>query len=488
MRLRAVWAIVVWLAVWQLGSMALGSDLLLPGPLTVLTRTAELVPQSAFWARAGFSLIRILAGFALGAALGIVGAAAAARWRVAEELLAPPVALAKSVPVASITVLALIWLRAANLAVLVVLLVVLPVVYENALQGLRAADPRLADVAGLFSLRPSRRLRFLVMPALFPYLRAALMLGLGTAWKAGVAAEVIGIPAGSLGEAIYDAKVYFDTPALFAVTLVVVLASALCTAALRLLLDRIEPVLCGAAGHAGRMERIERATRGEGDAEEPATRGGAARLRVAGLSKSFGTTRVLDHVALTASAGGPICLMAPSGAGKTTLLRIIARLEQADEGTVAYDADEDAQARGARAQGVQAKGALPAVALSFQDDRLADQASALANARMALAPASSAWDEAPELLDALCLGDRLLAAAGTCSGGERRRIGIARALLAPHDVLLLDEPFNGLDDAAKERVAALIRTRERGRIVIMASHDRHDAALIGARVLTTHRL
>ncbi len=501
MKVRASWAIIVWLVAWQLGSMALGSDLLLPGPLTVLIRTGELLPQPAFWARVGFSLARVLAGFALGAALGMAGAAAAARWHAAEELLAPPMALAKSVPVASITVLALIWLRAANLAVLVVLLVVLPVVYENALQGLRATDARLSEAAQLLHLRPLRRLRFITMPTLFPYLQTSLTLGLSTAWKAGVAAEVIGIPAGSLGEAIYDAKVYFDTPALFAVTLAVVLASALCTAALRALLNRVEPVLCGTAGHAGRLERVEHATDKAASGSKGAARMGAPRLHISNLAKSFGATRVLDRVTLTVAAGSPVCLMAPSGAGKTTLLRIIAQLEHADAGSVAYDAGEGAQAEpdaqaqagvGAQAEpdtraqagvGAQAQAELPTVSLSFQDDRLANQASVLANVRMALAPASPAWDEAPALLEALGLKERLYAAAGTCSGGERRRVGIARALLAPHRILLLDEPFNGLDAATKERVAPLIRAREAQRIVIMASHDQHDAELLGAHVV-----
>ena len=254
-RRPTLWAGAFWLAIWQLAAIALGSELLLPGPATVLACLVEMVPQPAFWARVGFSLVRIAGGFALGAVCGTVGAFAAARWRVVEELLAPLMALAKSVPVASITVLALIWLRAANLAVLVVLLVVLPIVYENVLQGLRATDGKLEEAARLYHVPPVRRLRFLVMPTLFPYLSTALALGLSTAWKAGVAAEVIGIPAGSLGEAIYDAKVYFDTPELFAVTFAVVLASGACTAALRGVLAWIEPLVCGRAGRAGRIER-----------------------------------------------------------------------------------------------------------------------------------------------------------------------------------------------------------------------------------------
>lgn len=478
MKVRASWAIVVWLVVWQLGSMALGSDLLLPGPFTVLMRTGELAPQPAFWARVGFSLARILAGFVLGAALGMVGAAAAARWRVAEELLAPPMALAKSVPVASITVLALIWLRAANLAILVVLLVVLPVVYENTLQGLRATDPRLNEVARLLHLRPLRRLRFFVMPALTPYLRAALVLSLGTAWKAGVAAEVIGIPAGSLGEAIYDAKIYFDTPALFAVTLAVVLASALCTAVLKAALSGIEPAVCGSAGHAARCEQTPHDAR-EASHSSPAS--GICRedtgrddpgfaLHIVDVSKSFGDAAVLRQVAFTARSAEPICIMAPSGTGKTTLLRIIAGLEAADAGSL-FASD----ACGRRLS--------PSVSMMFQENRLAEQASALANVRLALTSGSDAWNEAPALLDALGLGDRLLAPARACSGGERRRTALARALLVPHDILLLDEPFTGLDDHARATAARLVLQREEGNIVIVATHSAHDAEMLGARII-----
>ena len=120
--------------------------------------------------------------------------------------------------------------------------------------------------------------------------------------------------------------------------------------------------------------------------------------------------------------------------------------------------------------------------MAFQDDRLADQASALANARLSLAPGSAAWDEAPALLEQLGLGERLFSAAGTCSGGERRRITLARALLAPHDILLLDEPFTGLDAAARDTCTRIIRERERQSIVLVATHDREDAERLGARV------
>lgn len=475
----AAGAVLFWIIVWQLGSMALGSPLLLPSPVAVLLRLGELLPQAVFWERIGFSLARIAGGFALGALLGVLGALAAARWRVVEGLVAPLISLAKSVPVASITVLALIWLRAANLAVLVVLLVVLPIVYENTLAGLRATDRALDEMAALFRVPARRRLRYLVMSRLFPYLSAALGAGMGMAWKAGVAAEVIGIPNGSLGEAIYDAKVYFDTTELFAVTLAVVALSAASTALVRAALHGMEPIACAAAGHAPALERMDAgAAASEDDAEagldaavaSPMADVAAEPLALDGVEKSFAGHRVLRDVSLAARPGEALCLMAPSGAGKTTLMRIVAGLEHADAGSLVMGDACDREP-------------LPAVSMAFQDDRLADQASALANARLPLTPGTAAWDAAPELLRELGLGERLLSPASTCSGGERRRIALARALLAPHGILLLDEPFTGLDATARERAAMLVRSRERNRIVIIATHDRVDAELLGARVI-----
>lgn len=461
----APWSIAVWLALWHVAAMALASPILLPSPIATALRLVELLPDPAFWARIAFSLARIVGGFALGAVFGALGALASVRWRAIEELLAPVMALAKSVPVASITVLALIWLRASNLAVLVVLLVVLPLVYENTMQGLRATSRSLDEVASLFHLQSFRHLRFFVMPWLFPYLRAALVTALGMGWKAGVAAEVIGIPAGSLGEALYDAKIYFDTAGLFAVTLATVGASAVTTWLMQIALAALEPIVCGAAGHAKLFESCESQAGASATGTSPED--DSAELHLEDISKSFEGKRVLAGVSFSINTGAPVCLMAPSGSGKTTLLRIVAGLETADTGR-AFMGDEPKW--------------LPRISMAFQDDRLADQASALANTRLPLAPESTAWNEAPALLEQLGLGERLHSPAGTCSGGERRRIALARALLTPHDILLLDEPFTGLDGTARDTCARIIRERERASIVLVATHDREDAERLGARI------
>ena len=218
--------------VWQAGSMALSARypngrLLLPSPAEVLLRLAELAPTAAFWGTVGRSSLRILGGFALSCALALGLAGAACRFRRVRELLAPLVAAVKAVPVMSFIILALLWIAPAQLALFISGLMVFPPVYLNLLAGLDAMDRSLAEMARVFRVPFGRRVRNLYLPQVLPYFRSACSLALGLCWKAGVAAEVIGLPRGTLGERLYDAKVYWETADLFAWTAVIVAVSVL---------------------------------------------------------------------------------------------------------------------------------------------------------------------------------------------------------------------------------------------------------------------
>ena len=116
-----------------------------------------------------------------------------------ETLLRPYVAAIQSVPVASFIVIAFLWLSARRLSTFIAFLMVFPVLYTNLLQGIRAADRNLLEMADVFRLSPGRRVRCIFLPALRPALFAGCRVALGLCWKAGVAAEVIGVDASQLG-------------------------------------------------------------------------------------------------------------------------------------------------------------------------------------------------------------------------------------------------------------------------------------------------
>ena len=133
----------------------------------------------------------------------------------------------KTVPVASFVILALIWSGAEQLALVISFVVVFPMIYLNTMAGLAATDPLLLEMAQVFRIRRWDRLWQIYRPAVAPYLLSACQVALGMSWKSGIAAEVIGTPAFSIGENLYMAKVFFSTDELFAWTAVVIVLSFL---------------------------------------------------------------------------------------------------------------------------------------------------------------------------------------------------------------------------------------------------------------------
>ena len=188
----------------------------------------------------GVSLLGIIAAIVVATALMFVGglfalmikllpwlllAVAAGRLRVLEILLWPYVTVIKSVPVASFIIICLIWLNTSQLAVFISFLMVFPAIYSNTLQGIRSADPALREMARLYRVPFSRRLGYIYVPQVKPFLLSGCSVALGMSWKSGVAAEVIGVVGGSIGERLYESKVYFQTADLLAWTVVIVVCS-----------------------------------------------------------------------------------------------------------------------------------------------------------------------------------------------------------------------------------------------------------------------
>ena len=131
----------------------------------------------------------------------------------------------KTVPVASFVVICLIWLSAQNLSVFISFLIVLPVVYGNVLEGIKSEDRKMIEVGRVFNMPLLKRILYIHMPQLKPFMLSACATSLGMSWKAGVAAEIIGTPDGSIGKQLYYAKIYLDTDDLLCWTVIIVIIS-----------------------------------------------------------------------------------------------------------------------------------------------------------------------------------------------------------------------------------------------------------------------
>lgn len=223
-----LWAVVFWLCLWQAAAMAVGHEVLLASPVRTVLRWAELAATAAFWRSILYTLWHILAGYSLAATAGIALGALSRRLQPVRELLSPLMSAIKSIPVASFVIAALIWIPSRGLSILISFLIAFPVFYAGTLNGLDQIDRKNMEMARTLGMPRWNRLRALVLPAALPAIRTAASLAIGLSWKSGVAAEVIGIPIGSIGEKLYKAKIYLATADLFAWTLTIIALSA-CT-------------------------------------------------------------------------------------------------------------------------------------------------------------------------------------------------------------------------------------------------------------------
>ena len=223
--LQKTGAVLLALALWQAVSMIVGMDMLLASPLKVLARLGTVWREKDFLSTVLFSLCRIFGGFLLAFLAGTGLALLAGRFRTVEILLWPYVVTIKSVPIASFIILCLIWFTYSQMTVFIAFLIAFPVIYTNVLQGIRSTDPQLVEMAKLYRIRGARKLFYIQTPGIMPFLTSACGVAIGMSWKAGVAAEVIGVINGSIGQKLYDAKIYFQNADLLSWTLIIILLS-----------------------------------------------------------------------------------------------------------------------------------------------------------------------------------------------------------------------------------------------------------------------
>ncbi len=224
--IRKAAVILFWLILWQAGSILIDNSIIFVGPLDMARALIAQVPSLGFWKTIAYSFGKISLGFLSAFFLGILLGSGGYRIPLLRELLEPVILLMKSIPVASFVILALIWIGSRQLSVFISFLVVFPIIYVNTIAGLESTDKKLLEMAAVFRVSTWRRIRFIYLPALLPYLISGCKVALGMSWKSGIAAEVIGVPASSIGEKLYMAKIYLSTADLFAWTFVIIIISA----------------------------------------------------------------------------------------------------------------------------------------------------------------------------------------------------------------------------------------------------------------------
>lgn len=434
-----------WLAVWVFAAALVAQPLILPGPGAVVVALLRLVCDANTWAILVGSGARILGGLALAAICGGVLAGVSVRSRTFARLVAPALSFVKATPVACVVVLLLIWLGSAHVSIAAVFLMALPGVYFSLVEGLAQVDKPLEQMFRLHGVRGWRLFCAHTWREVLPFVLSCARAVIGMSWKAGVAAELIGMAAGTVGERIYQAKLLIETADLLAWTVLVVAASWAC--------ERVLVWLLRASGSVAWRVAVRAHGRSGRGREGGSAGGGAAAVLVLAVGDRAPWAPALDGLALRVPAGGRTCVMGASGVGKSTLLALAA-------------------------------GECVPCSMVFQDVRLAEDASALDNV-LVCADARVDASSAAALLRLLVPGVDVHARVAELSGGQRRRVEIARALLCPGDAVILDEPFTGLDTAARDACAEVVLDLLDGRMLLLATHDAVDAQALNISDIIT---
>lgn len=220
-------AVALWILLWGCASLAINQEMFLPSPGLVVRTLFSLLPTASFWSSILFSMSRMGLGFLLAFFLGNFLSAAAYRFRPIEIFLAPFMGTIRAAPVASYIILCLLLMPSSYLSVVISLTMALPIIYTSTLSGLFHTDKKLLEMAKVFEISALKRAFYIYLSELMPFLLSGSSVALGLCWKSGIAAEVIGMPVGSIGEKFYMAKVFVDTKSVLAWTAVVILLSFL---------------------------------------------------------------------------------------------------------------------------------------------------------------------------------------------------------------------------------------------------------------------
>jgi NitT/TauT family transport system permease protein len=205
--------------------MIINKEYLLPDIPATFKALLEIVKDASFYRSVIFSCLRVIAGLSLGSAFGILLAILCNKFSILHTLFSPIITIIKSTPVASFIVLLWVLMSGDALTVFIGFLMVMPIIWQNLLDGYSAIDKNLIEVAEVYEFSYSKKLKLLIFPTLKKYLIPALITASGLAWKAGIAAEIIAYTKNSIGQGINDAKYNMETATVFAWTLVVIVLS-----------------------------------------------------------------------------------------------------------------------------------------------------------------------------------------------------------------------------------------------------------------------
>ena len=401
---------------WQILALSIGYPTIFPTLPDLLKNTILLFESDSFYKILIATIFRGLIGFFISFGIAIFLAIIAAFSSFWKNFLHPILVVIRSIPVISLVLVALLWFAPDELPVFIALLTMLPILYQNILNGFESTDVRYVEMAKVFGKSRMQIFRNIYLPSAKTLIFSGISTAMGFGWRAIIIGEVLAQPNRGIGSSMKIAQTYINVSELIAWTIIAISISYF----FEYLIKYISHIQFKYTyiQHVNSINRKDLIS-----------------IKVDDISKNFNGVKVIENFSNLFTPSFVYCLKSPSGSGKTTLLRLICGLEKSDKGRIMIP--EKCR-----------------FAFSFQDIRLLPWLTVEENIRFAMKiPKNTNSDATSKIVDlAKKLGvfSHLSKYPQELSGGEQQRVGIIRALVSQFEILLLDEPLTGLDKELKQ--------------------------------------
>lgn len=437
-----VFSILTLLGLWEILALYLDNSLLFPGIPDLFSAISGLFFYSGFWTDIYVTLIRGISGMIIALFISFALAYPMAHNLFLKSYIQPFLSILRATPIISIILLLLIWLRPEQIPFVMALITMVPIVTENLVAGYENFDMQIREMMALYRIPVIMRVKYFYYPSLKPYLFSGLISASGLGWKAIIIGEVLAQPQWGIGVSLKEAHGFIEIPALIAWTLVAVFLSYCIEQILRFLSKK--EFAFHFSGVPIRSNRF------------------AASVSFKNVTKGYGKHVVFRNLSLRIPQGKITCITGPSGCGKTTLLRIIAGLEIPQSGVIE------------RLEGN--------VSYLFQKPVFVSQLTVLQNILWPLSRHMSimeATDLAVSALERMGIEDKAHCMPETLSGGEQQRVALIRTFLYPASIVLLDEPFTGLNRTLREDIMNMIKVwhQEHGTTLLYVTHHADEIGM-----------
>lgn len=224
-KIYKIFPIFFWLLIWWFVSIAINKEIYFPTPLTTFYSLKEIILKPKFILIILNTLKRVFLGFFIANIFGIVLGFLCGFKQKITKLIHPFMTTVRSTPVMGIIILAIIWFKSGNVPVFISFLMCFPIIWNNVYEGFKNLDKDLLEMAEIYKINFFKKIKNIYFPSIIPYYMAGFNLALGISWKVTVAAEVLSNPKFAIGTKLNDARVYLDTPSLFAWLIIIILLS-----------------------------------------------------------------------------------------------------------------------------------------------------------------------------------------------------------------------------------------------------------------------